>query len=234
MNSHVEKRNRWVDHMIDNNLTMVSVLKALNKTDAEYHTTQHMIGVATLVYVYFMKLYYGRIKPNNAIMQAALFHDYKYNVYLDNDRDKVSETIDHLIEDMSVLNAKIDNSVLKMIEYTEWPHREIAKRDLALAENIEILRNADLIYSTVFCEFDVVAGLFIEMHNNDSDYNADIVTKFIHRNIKFMNDQDFSSDKTMLFSQFKDMSIEYAMQVHNDMLANIDTTVEKIKLMREK
>jgi hypothetical protein len=131
-----------------------------NKTVGSYHNTHHLIGVAWLVYV--LSELNGVREQQDALVIAALFHDYHHPAGYD---DVVN--IDTTLNAMASSGFWDNNQHLpclrtdaeSIIRQTQWPLPD----NLQLTREGELLRDADQLYATYFFDLTLSERLFSEL-----------------------------------------------------------------------
>lgn len=182
--------------------SFIDFLYNTNTTNALYHNTDHMIGVAAILYNMDLQDEYFE-----DLVMAGLFHDYFYDTALKTDHDKIQNTLYHLERDIPLTNV-----TKTLIKYTEYPYISVEAEHGYLCKYIDFIRSADMIYSTVFCTYDVLSGLYIELKDT---MKFDSFKDFLLRNIDFISNTSFGPE---YFKKLNARHLHTAISYHLELI----------------
>lgn len=222
LESHIESLEDWCDsyqYDLDN-------IFLNNKTNAPYHNTRHLFGVGYLCWASVMyklnqyeNLHYTgdddydpkRTKHiyDHSLDIAGLYHDYCY-LRKENDALTIEETIRNL-----PTIVRDDINVYKLILLSEFPHKSLEDVPERLANTAVILREADMLYSTVFCTEEVIYGLWKEIWK---DHSKQGYVDFIKRNIEFIKGLEFAHP---VFQKLNRLTLPRAISIHQTLLTKL-------------
>lgn len=153
-----------------------------------YHNLSHLIGVAMLVED-MMKGW--NIEPDIRIgILAALYHDFNYRGKRDDHLNVISSVND--FKSNYRTNVETKNLVSNIIFLTKWPHEPIPEYQLHLKKFVDIVRDADLLYSTVFCSKEMINRLYLALGYKCGTYTLE---DFVKRNRNFIENQTPFTEK---------------------------------------
>lgn len=164
-----------------------------------YHNFRHLMGCALLVD--YMCDYLPNINPadRDSSIKAAMYHDYMYK----GDRD------DHInvVNSVEAAGDRISLRVGQLIMHTQFPYIDEPHDPM-----VDIIRDVDILYGTVFHSTDLVNRLYLALGHKLKIYN---IHDFIDRNIEFIRDHEY---RTCMAKSLHKLHIDAAINSHYDIL----------------
>ncbi|QXO10989.1 hypothetical protein pEaSNUABM54_00163 [Erwinia phage pEa_SNUABM_54] len=153
-----------------------------NDSKGAYHTTHHLLGVATILCSMFNRLSPDALTQvqRDTLVYAALFHDFDHPGTGD-DVLNIKTTIDALYakDAWSVIPKELSLDVYNAINETLWP----APADLVISDVNWYLRDADQLYATVYLTPELSRELFKELGPR---FNVPTYSQWLFRNVEYV------------------------------------------------
>lgn len=175
----------------------LSLLKSKRQWNCPYHSISHLVGVAMIV-----EKLLGEDPDLEAVVVAAIHHDIDYH----NPKNDVGNIVTAInIFELDYYGSnKFKEKVIELIKSTLYPYQSSPENRLEA-----ILRDADILYSQVFCNERSINRLFLALGPKVGIYT---LRKFVERNKHFIQTtQYFSEEGRKMASQY----LPNAMMVHN-------------------
>lgn len=180
-----------------------------NKTDAPYHNTEHLLGVAYLIWAGCSKDLV--IEPNfNSLVIAGLLHDFCYSRDPD-DMVNIVETCRAATEFFQAFPQYDEELVMRIITYTYFSFdgkcNPFTEGNYVIERLETAIREADSLYGTFFFDRIVFIGLYEEIGKRFKQ----TAEEFVVRNIRFICGTKFTLPG---LQNLYDISIDKAVQEH--------------------
>lgn len=177
--------------------TQLSLLKSKRQWNCPYHSISHLVGVAMIV-----EKLLGDDPDLEAVVVAAIHHDIDYH----NPKDDVG----NIVTAINVFELDYHGSnefktkVVELIKSTLYPYQSRPENRLEA-----ILRDADILYSLVFCNERSINRLFLAWGPKIGIYT---LREFIERNKQFITTTQYFSQEGMKLAE---AHLPFAIIQHN-------------------
>lgn len=154
-----------------------------NESKGAYHTTHHLLGVATILCSIFTRIDPAALsqEQRDTLVYAALFHDFDHPGTGD-DVLNIKTTIDAMYAKnaWTVIPNALALDVYNAINETQWP----APEELKISDVNWYLRDADQLYATVYLTPELSRELFKELGPR---FNVPTYAKWLSRNVDYVS-----------------------------------------------
>ncbi|WNV45907.1 HD superfamily hydrolase [Aeromonas phage AerS_266] len=158
----------------------LSLLKSKRQWNCPYHSISHLVGVAMMV-----EKMLGDDPDLEATVVAAIHHDIDYH----NPRDDVGNIVTAInVFELDYYGSNsFKSKVIELIKGTLYPYQTPPENRLEA-----ILRDADILYSLVFCNEQTINRLFLAWGPKIGIYT---LREFISRNKEFISTTEYFSEE---------------------------------------
>lgn len=174
-----------------------------DKSPCPYHNFHHLMGCAVLMdYMCDSMKDIMSADDRDALIRAAMYHDYMYKGSPD-DRDNV-------LRSALAGRERITLVIERLIMHTQFPYVSEPNDP-----HVDILRDVDILYGTVFHSKELVNRLYLALGHKLKIYN---LGDFIERNIEFIRDHEY---RTGIAKLIHTQYIDAAINSHYDVLREL-------------